>query len=260
MEFPNNINDEIFKQVASQYISQLEIIDRYNNYLDNILSFKERILIFECLFKELQEFNNMEKRMYFSEFKNIISVWVGLLYLENMDIILEIEKIMLSLGNHMTLKKIIQFIQNYPCSFVNYVLLGLSAEDSSIIRWYRSQFVIQNIVNKFREKYYLIKRICEKISFFYIEQKKILDFKKVITSIKILRNRFPIEIVEKIIYMNKLPLDICIFNFYLNNQTDIKLITNNLNANIICLKKVVYFYLKNNKDITSTITDICDNN
>ena len=33
--------------------------------------------------------------MYFSEFKNIISVWVGLLYLENMDIILEIEKIML---------------------------------------------------------------------------------------------------------------------------------------------------------------------
>ena len=225
-------------------------LEKCNDNKEIIYRFELFIKFMRKLFIQYNHKNiitqSMTEQMALSILHFNVKIFIGLIYLQNINILKKLENICSKNEDLIKLKDIIRFYDKEKKYKEIYPLI--------------TNLYDNDIMIKFENELNYKKKCVSKIYNFYINYKKIRKFRLSFRTISCISKRFPKDIVHLIFnYFIKLN-GIEELNFYVKNQNDINLILDqcklsNCNENIII---VVKEFIKCDCDIVDTILTIYD--
>lgn len=206
---------------------------------------KERLNFFRLLNVELSNFYHkyIDHNIWNFQRAYFFAFWIGIFYIKNSDIILEIEKILNFSNIYTPFVKIIRMLN----SKVKRVIIDSDSNESQII-FYK--------MNQFKQERVSFEMKINEIIKFYRKYKRRQIIKKYCTTISILRKKLPDDIVLNITKFLESNND-DIIN-YLQNKQAIDTILDQCGLNMNYLRFVLNIFFKNKQDVIKTIFEIID--
>ena len=204
---------------------------------------EERLEFFKKFNEEISNFFHryIDQNIWQIQRAYFFAFWIGLLYLKNIDCIIELEKILNFSPIYTPFKNIVKMLNNK----VRRTILSSDNNESRIIGIKMGEF---------REEYGKIEEKINRIIKFYRVCKRKEMLTKYCTSITVLRKKLPDDIVLNIMYY--LSFDNDIVMSYLQNKWEVDMIIEECGLRVNRLGYVLEVFFRNDRDIVNTILEI----